>query len=170
MEETSSGIAAGVSSWPGFIRCIHKCFSSCLYCNICILSDDTKRCVCDKSLNLELETLEDQSNFAMAWFENKYLGMNSDKWNLYILDNISEQVLASIREHKTWGTRTVKLLDISVDNNLRFDEHLITCNICMKANKKLTALTRLRKYLDNDTASTLFQVLFESQFQYCPLT
>ena len=134
------------------------------------MSDDTKRCVCDKSLNLELETLEDQSNFAMAWFENKYLRMNSDKWNLYILDNISEQVLASIREDKIWGTRTVKQLGISIDNNLRFDEHLITRNICMKANKKLTALARLRKYLENDTASTLFQVLFESQFQYCPLT
>lgn len=170
MEEIFSGIATGVSSWPCFIRCIHECFSSCLYCNICNFSDDTKRYVCDKSLNFALETLEDQSNFAMAWFENKYLGMNSDKWNLYILDNISEQVLASIREDKIWGTRTVKQLGISIDNNLRFDEHLITRNICMKANKKLTALARLRKYLENDTASTLFQVLFESQFQYCPLT
>ena len=35
---------------------------------------------------------------------------------------------------------------IAIDNNLKFDEHLT--NIYLKANKKLTAVIRTRKYLD----------------------
>ena len=39
-------------------------------------------------------------------------------------------------------------------NNLKFHEHL--SNIHMKANRKLTALTRLRNYLDTDKMRILF--------------
>ena len=59
--------------------------------------------------------------------------------------------------HKIWEIRTEKLLGITIDNNLKFDKHLR--NICMKANRKLTALTRVRKYLDTDKTRILFKVL-----------
>ena len=46
-----------------------------------------------------------------------------------------------------WENRTVNLLGITNDNELKFDEHIT--NICIKANRKLTVLTRMmRKYLD----------------------
>ena len=41
--------------------------------------------------------------------------------------------------------RTGKLLGITIDNELKFDEHL--SNACLKANRKLSVLTRIRKYL-----------------------
>ena len=50
-----------------------------------------------------------------------------------------------IRGDMMWENRTVKLLGITIDNELKFDEHLT--NICIKANRKLTVLTRMRKYL-----------------------
>ena len=67
-----------------------------------------------------------------------------------------------------WVNRTVKLLGITIDNELKFDEHLT--NICIKANRKLTVLTRMRKYLDFNKVRLLFKSFFESQFKYCPLT
>lgn len=39
---------------------------------------------------------------------------------------------------KKLETRTVKLLGITRDNNLAYDKHL--SNICIKVNRKLTAL------------------------------
>ena len=67
-----------------------------------------------------------------------------------------------------WETRTVKLLGITIDNDLKFDEHLN--NVCLKANRKLSALIRIRKYLDFNKTRILFKGFFESQFKYCPLT
>ena len=37
----------------------------------------------------------------------------------------------------------VELLGVAVDNNLRFDKHV--SNICLKVNRKLSALTRAAK-------------------------
>ena len=67
-----------------------------------------------------------------------------------------------------WGNRIVKLLGITIDNELKADEHLT--NIYLKANRKLTIFTKIRKYLDFNKVRLLFKSLFESQFKYCPLT
>ena len=40
----------------------------------------------------------------------------------------------------------------------------------MKANRKLSALMRLRTYLDFKKMRILFKGFFEAQFKYCPLT
>ena len=47
-----------------------------------------------------------------------------------------------IRSDIIWENRTVKLLGITIDNELKFDEHLT--NIYIKANRKLTVLTRMK--------------------------
>ena len=73
-----------------------------------------------------------------------------------------------IRDDMIWENRTVELLGITIDNELKFDGHLT--NICIKANRKLTVLTRMRRYLDFNKMRLLFKSFFESQFKYCPLT
>ena len=55
----------------------------------------------------------------MTWFENNYIKMNSDNCNL-ISGNKYEQMPAEMEEHKIWETRTVKLLDIIIDNGLKY--------------------------------------------------
>ena len=67
----------------------------------------------------------------MRIFENNYMEIDSGKWNLIIPNNISKQILAWIREHKTWESMTEKLSGIPIENNLIFDEDLTTSNICM---------------------------------------
>ena len=42
----------------------------------------------------------------------------------------------TIRDDVIWKNRTVKLLGITIDDELKFDEHLT--NICIKANRKLS--------------------------------
>ena len=79
-----------------------------------------------------------------------------------------EHLWAKIGNDKIWETRTVKLLGITIDNDLKFDEHLN--NVYLKANRKLSALMRIRKYLDFNKTRILFKGFFESQFKYCPLT
>ena len=49
---------------------------------------------------------------------------------------------ARITEDMIWENRTVKLLGITIDNELKFDENLT--NICIKVSKKFTVLKRMK--------------------------
>ena len=66
-----------------------------------------------------------------------------------------------------WESNDVKLLGITLGNNLKFDIHV--SNICSKANRKLSALTRVAKFLPFKKRRILFKAFIESQFKYCPL-
>ena len=131
-----------------------------LTCDICNFADDTTSYVCNSSLKYVLERLEEYSALAVEWFE-----MNEEKCHLFISGNEFEQLWVTIRHDMIWKNRTVKLLGITIDNELKLDEHLT--NI---AYRKLTVLTRMRKYLDFNKVRLLFKSFFESQFKYCPLT
>ena len=60
----------------------------------------------------------------------------------------------------------VKLFGITLDNNLKFDKHV--SNISSKTNRKLSALTRVTKFLPFKKRHILFKDFIESQFKYCP--
>ena len=139
-----------------------------LTCDICNFADDTTPYVCNSSLEYVLEKLEEYSALAMEWFEINEMKMNAEKCHLFISGNKIEQMWVRIRNDMIWENRTGKLLEITIDNGIEFEKHLT--NICIKANRKLTVLTRMRKYLDFNKVRLLFKSFFESQFKYCPLT
>ena len=70
-------------------------------------------------------------------------------------------------DDKIWETETVKLIGITTNSELNFDEHLN--NVCLKVNRKLSAVMRIRKFLHFNQTRMLFKGFFESQFKYCPL-
>ena len=79
-----------------------------------------------------------------------------------------EHMWAKIGDDQIWESRTVKLLGITIDNELKFDEYV--SNVCKKAQRKFTVLTRRKKNLDFNKLRLLFKIFFDSQFKYCPLT
>ena len=54
-----------------------------------------------------------------------------------------------------WESNDVKLLGITLDNNLKLDKHVF--NICSKANRKLSTLTRVAKFLPFKKRRILFK-------------
>lgn len=64
-------------------------------------------------------------------------------------------------------SKSVKLLGITIDNDLKFDLHIN--DICRKANNKIWCLYRIRKYLDEKHARRLCNAFVLSNFNYCPL-
>ena len=90
--------------------------------------------------------------------------MNSDKCHLFISGNKFEHLWSKIGNNRIWENRTVKLLGITIDNELKFDEHL--SNVCLKANTKLSALMRIKKYSDFKKIRILFDGFFEAQFKF----
>ena len=62
----------------------------------------------------------------------------------------------------------VKFLGITINNELKFDDHII--KICRKANSRLSTLSRFARDLSMKQKKLLFMSFIEAQFKYCPLT
>ena len=93
--------------------------------------------------------------------------LNEDKCHFLISGHKHETVFADIGESKIWESKSQKLLGITIDKNLRFDEHILTQ--CKKAGRKLNALARICNLLSFDHRRVLMKAFVESQFNYCPL-
>ena len=98
--------------------------------------------ICGNNLDFVLIKLEENS---IGWFENNYMKMNSNKCHLFLSRKKIEHLWAKRGNNRILKNRNVKLSCITTDNELKFDEH--PSNICLKANKKISALTIIRKYL-----------------------
>ena len=61
----------------------------------------------------------------------------------------------------------VKLLGVTIDNNLSFDTHV--SKLCNKVSLKLHALARISNFMDHDKLWLILKAFVESQFGYCPL-
>ena len=57
-----------------------------------------------------------------------------------------------------------KFLDVTIDNKLSFDEHII--NICKTANKKLDPLSRINHYMKQNQKEILLSSFIISHFSY----
>ena len=68
--------------------------------------------------------------------------MNSDKCNVLISGKKFEHLWTKIDNNRIWKTEQVKLLIITIDNELKIDEDLN--NVFQKTNGKLSALTRIK--------------------------
>ena len=89
--------------------------------------------------------------------------MNASKCHLFVSENKYEHMWARVGNDLIWESRTIKLLGITIENELKFDVHI--SNICKKAQRKLTILMRLKKYVDFEKLRILFKTFFESQFK-----
>ena len=76
---------------------------------------------------------------------------NTDKCHLIIVNSIGNNI--KIGTDVITGESSVKLLGVTIDNKLNFNEHLTM--ICKKANQKLHALARIAKYLKSDKLKIL---------------
>ena len=65
------------------------------------------------------------------------------------------------------SVKRVKLLGVHIDGRLDFGYHVN--QICKKAGKKIHALSKVCKYMDQNKKRMLMKAFIISQFSYCPL-
>ena len=84
---------------------------------------------------------------------------NDDKCHL-LVTNHSDEISLLVRKELIKGSKSVKLLGITIDNKL--NEHV--SNICDKVSQKLHILARVAVFINTDKLRILMKAFIESQF------
>ena len=124
-------------------------------------ADDNTPYATEKEATSLIQVLERNALKLRTWFHNNYLKMKLDKCKL-LVTNYSDEISLNIDQKLFTGSKSVKLLGITIDNKLSFDEHI--SRLCTKA-----SLKRVSTYLSTGKLRVVVKSFTESQFGYCPL-
>ena len=98
--------------------------------------------------------------------------VNTDIFQALILQNSRnsknyELVKFETESAKIETKNTVKLLGITIDNKLNFEEHI--SGLCKKASMQLNEINRLQRFMGKEQKEALINSFIFSDFNYCAL-
>ena len=93
--------------------------------------------------------------------------LNAGKSHLIISGYKHEQISANIRKDLIWESNNDKLLEVTSDEDLKFDKHVL--RLSTKTNQKLSDVSRIAKLLPLSKRRAFFWSFVESQIKYCPI-
>ena len=146
---------------------INDLFFSKIDSEICNYADDNTLYACGLSFESVIEKLQADTQIIVNWFVHNQMAVNQDKFQVMFLGSGGEGLSINIGNFKIQGTNTVKLLGVTLDRKLSFSNHI--SDICSKADNKIRALLRIRKFLNTRKALQLCDAFIMSHFKYCPL-
>ena len=94
------------------------------------------------------------------------LKANPDKFHLILSEPCTEYSVR-IEDFIIPNSNNKKLLGVTIDNKLTFDEHVNS--LCDKASQKLHALSRVANFMNIKQRQIIMKSFINSQFGYCPL-
>ena len=134
---------------------------------VCNLADDTTPYACDIDLPTLLRNLKHDTLIATIWFEENYMKLNQDKCHFLLAGNTPEFLWAKVGNELIWESRYEKLLGLTIDKNLNFNQHLSI--LCKEVSAKVSALARMVKIIPFEKKRFIMKSFIESKFSYCPL-
>ena len=80
-----------------------------------------------------MKTLEQESEPAVSWFKKSEMIVNADKFQTIILNKNESETKYKLTtdNNDIESTKSVKLLGLTIDDRLRFDQHI--SDLCSKA-------------------------------------
>ena len=135
---------------------------------MCNFAYDNTVYSCGTSISEITTNLENDLSTLLHWFYDNGVVASPDKFQLMFLGlNEKYKLRLNIEAVKISSTENVKLLDIEIYNQLRFNKHIKT--LCDETNRKFNAFRRLNIYLLRKQSMKLCNTLIISCFNYCPL-
>ena len=105
---------------------------------VCTFADDTTFFACNKDLKTLISTLDHDNHLTIEWFENNSMKLNQDKCHSLVSAYKHENICARIGGVKIWKCSKRKLLGVTIDKDLNFNEYV--SSLCKKAGRKLSIL------------------------------
>ena len=99
--------------------------------------------------------LESEAAKALTWYNDNYLMVNPDKFQLLMINsqNHKDQASLTINAHVIESTADISLLGVNIDEHLVFSKHI--GGLCIKASQRVGVLPRLRNLIPTE-AKLLF--------------
>ena len=129
-------------------------------------ADDNTTYVTEKSIAKLMEILEKETNLLNDWFTHNNLISNNDKSKLLAIHE--EKLTAAIGNDLIHSSTHVKLLGITIDSKLNFQQHV--SKLCKRTSRKIHALGRISQYIETNKLKIIMRAFIENEFNYCPLT
>ena len=133
--------------------------------DIASYADDTTIYTVSEKKESVIRALETSSSLLFGWFNNNFMKANSDK--IHLTMSCAEATTAVIDGLPIGFSKTEVLLEITIDDELKFDDHVN--RLCKKASLKLSALARIAPFMNVNKKQIVMKSFIESQFGYCPL-
>ena len=111
-----------------------------------------------------IKSLGEASEILFKWFSDNLMKINADKCNLLVSTNNTVKI--KIGNFDITYNEIEKLLGVKFDHKLCFDDHI--SELCMKASRKVHALSKVASYINISRRRILMNEFFKSQFSYCP--
>ena len=128
-------------------------------------ADDTTPYTSDIKMEDVIKSLEKCSEILFKWFDDNYMKANSDKSHLLL--SPEENLNANINGDIIPNSKSEKLLGVTIDCKLNFDEHV--SRLCDKASQKLNALARIASFMKTEQKRKIMKAFISSQFGCCTL-
>ena len=129
--------------------------------DICNFADDNTLYSCGERLKEIKENLVSGTKSILNWFRLNSLKTNPGKFQFMILgDKSHHKHILKINSIKVQASDDILLLGITIDKKLTFKQHIE--NLCRKAQYKLYALRRIRKFLTIEKAKILGNAFIDS--------
>ena len=134
--------------------------------DIANFADNNTPYVTGHNISSVVKLLEEAACAIFQWFKDTGMKANADRCR--VLLSTRNKLPVKINEVQIKNSQSEKLLGITIDNYLKFEDHLN--NMCRKASTKISTLSRIAPYMDLPKRKQIMDALFKSQFSYSPLT
>ena len=123
-------------------------------------ADDNTIAVACKNLNNLLRTLEKESESALDWFRTNNMIANPDRFHAIINKRRKNTITHKLKiyNNEIETIKSVKLLDIEIDNQLSFNQHI--SKLYSKSAMQLNAICRSAKFMGNKDKIAMINSLF----------
>ena len=123
-------------------------------------ADDNTIAVACKNLNNLLRTLEKESESALDWFRTNNMIANPDRFHAIINKRRKNAITHKLKiyNNEIETIKSVKLLDIEIDNQLSFNQHI--SKLYSKSAMQLNAICRSAKFMGNKDKIAMINSLF----------
>ena len=167
-EDIYSGVPQGSILGPLLFNIfINDIFSFLTTSEMCKYVDDNTLYTYSRHFHQVQEYLKKDSEILENWFYDNYVVLNPRKCEFMDFGKTNKNEVFTYHEIRLKKTTFKKLLGITIDDHLKFNEHLT--NVCKRASRNLNALSRVSSFLSYQQKKVMSNSFISGQFNYCPL-
>ena len=167
-EDIYSGVPQGSILGPLLFNIfINDIFSFLTTCEMCNYADDNTLYTYSRDFHQVQEYLKKDFEILENWFYDNYMVLNPRKCEFMGFGKTNENEVFTYHEIRLKNTITKKLLGITIDEHLSFNEHLT--NVCKSASRKLNNLSKVSSPLSYQQKTVVSSAFICIQFNYYPL-